>query len=121
MKIKTDENIGRRAVELLRAAGYDVKTVREQNLSGSPDITVFGACGAEHRVLITLDRDFGEPLRFPSHQSPGIVVLEFGGRASIQLLLDRINQFLSLAKVRPVAGELWIIEPGRVRIRSREE
>jgi hypothetical protein len=34
MKIKLDENIGRRGLELLRLAGHDVMTVRDQNLQG---------------------------------------------------------------------------------------
>jgi predicted nuclease of predicted toxin-antitoxin system len=37
VKIKTDENIARRAVELLRAGGHDVMTVREQGLAGKSD------------------------------------------------------------------------------------
>jgi hypothetical protein len=119
VKIKTDENIGRRAVELLRDAGHDVITVFEQDLAGSADDAIFAACRAEQRVLVTLDRDFGEPLRFPSERSAGIMVQELGSRASLQGLADRIREFLALAATRAVAGELWIVEPGRVRIRSQ--
>jgi predicted nuclease of predicted toxin-antitoxin system len=119
VKIKTDENIGKRAIEFLRVAGHDVITVREQNLAGGPDEAVFNACRAERRILITLDRDFGEPLRFPSGQSAGVVILELSAPASLQMLLDRIHQFMTLAATRAVDGELWIVEPGRVRIRSR--
>jgi hypothetical protein len=71
--------------------------------------------------LLTLDRDFGEPLRFPSYQSAGIVVLELGAPASLKLLLDRVSDFISLATTRPAEGELWIVEPGRTRIRGRHE
>jgi hypothetical protein len=78
-------------------------------------------CRAERRALMTLDRDFGEPLRFPSEQTAGIVILELGGPASLQLLYDRIREFLVLASLRPVNGELRIVEPGRVRIRAPEE
>jgi len=63
VKIKTDENIGWRAVELLRAAGHDVTTVFDQKMTGSTDEAVFAACCTEQRALVTLDRDFGEPLR----------------------------------------------------------
>jgi hypothetical protein len=40
-------------------------TVREQGLAGAADEVVFGACIAEGRTLVTLDRDFGQVLRFP--------------------------------------------------------
>jgi predicted nuclease of predicted toxin-antitoxin system len=65
VKIKLDENIGKRGLELLRSRGHDTSTVYEQGLSGAVDEQVFGICAEEGRVLITLDRDFGEVLRFP--------------------------------------------------------
>jgi predicted nuclease of predicted toxin-antitoxin system len=65
LKIKVDENIGRRGVEFLRQAGHDVMTVPEQNLSGAHDDIVFRVCASERRVLVTLDRDFGQVPRFP--------------------------------------------------------
>ncbi|MFZ1416349.1 MAG: DUF5615 family PIN-like protein [Defluviicoccus sp.] len=62
MKIKLDENIGRRGAELLKAAGHDVMTVRDQDLCGVTDQTLFDICAREQRLLITLDHDFGQVL-----------------------------------------------------------
>ena len=116
MKIKVDENIGRSGVNLLRQAGHDVLTVPEQGLSGKADETVFRVCAAERRVLITLDRDFGQVPRFPPKLSAGIVVLELGAPATTTLLQTRLHAFLALAATRPVDGQLWIVEAGRVRV-----
>jgi predicted nuclease of predicted toxin-antitoxin system len=88
MKIKLDENIGRRGAELLKSAGYDVMTVRDQNLQGAPDEIVFEACAHEARILLTLDHDFGQVLRFPPERSAGVVILETGPRVTTQSLLD---------------------------------
>ena len=121
MKIKLDENIGARGSELLSERGHDVSTVRDQKLSGAPDETIFAICAAEGRVLITLDRDFGEVLRFPPEQSAGIVILDLGPRASPQRLLDRLRDFLTVAEQQDVRGSLWIVEPGRVRIHLRSD
>jgi hypothetical protein len=121
VRIKVDENISRSGVDLLRQAGHDVMTVREQGLAGSVDEVVFQACKAEARTLVTLDRDFGQVPRFPPKQTAGIVVLEFGGPASLRLLHDRLREFLVLAANRPVTGELWIVEPGRVRVRLEKD
>jgi predicted nuclease of predicted toxin-antitoxin system len=120
VKIKVDENIGRSGVDLLRQAGHDVTTVREQGLTGAADEDVFSTCVTEQRTLITLDRDFGHVSRFPPAQSAGIVILELGGAASTKLLCDRLDDFLALATTRPVSGELWIVEPGRVRVRLQK-
>jgi predicted nuclease of predicted toxin-antitoxin system len=117
LKIKVDENIGRSSVDLLRREGHDVITVREQGHASAPDEVIFQACVAEGRTLITLDRDFGHVLRFSAKQSAGIVILELGGPASLHRIRDRLGEFLTLAATRPVSGELWIIEPGRVRVR----
>jgi predicted nuclease of predicted toxin-antitoxin system len=116
VKLKTDENIGRAGIELLRERGHDVSTVREQGLAGAPDNTIFSVSSAERRTLVTLDRDFGQTQRFPPKSSAGVVVLALGGTASIKGLQDRLRDFLALAATRPVEGELWIVEPGRVRV-----
>lgn len=121
MKRKLDENIGRRGLELLRAVGHDVATVHEQRLSGSADDQLFKVCVRERRVLITLDRDFGHVLRFPLHRSAGVVVLELGPRPTPKALLDRLREFLAISQTRSFDRSLWIVEPGRVRIRLRDD
>jgi predicted nuclease of predicted toxin-antitoxin system len=65
MKFKLDENLGDLGRALLEAAGHDVMTVRDQNLVGVSDRKLFDVCQGEGRVLITLDYDFAQFLRFP--------------------------------------------------------
>src|SRR5580658_6780378 len=120
MKIKLDENIGRRAIELLRSAGHDVTTVREQKPDGARDETLFDVCAGEDRVLITLDHDFGQVLRFPPERGAGLVILEPGPRVTPGSLLDRSRDFLALAEAQSPKAALWIVEPGRVRIHLRD-
>jgi predicted nuclease of predicted toxin-antitoxin system len=116
VRLKLDENIGRRGAELLGSAGHDVMTVRDQHLQGASDDRVFAVASAEGRALITLDRDFGQVLRFPPASSAGIVILDLGPRPGPQALLERLRDFLAVVETRPLTGRLWIIEPGRVRI-----
>lgn len=119
MKFKLDENLGRRGLEFLTAAGHDVMTVLGQGLSGTSDESLFGVCTKEGRALITLDHDFGHVLRFPPEQGPGVVILEPGPRAAPQSLLDRLRDLLVVIETHEISGSLWIIEPGRVRIHQR--
>ncbi|MGD9502408.1 MAG: DUF5615 family PIN-like protein [Methyloceanibacter sp.] len=116
MKIKTDENIGSRGIEFLRLSGHDVASVREQGLGGASDEKLFNVCCDEGRILVTLDRDFGQVPRFPPERSAGVVILELGGAASMRGVENRLSDFLALAAQRDVTGELWIMEPGRARI-----
>jgi predicted nuclease of predicted toxin-antitoxin system len=121
VKIKVDENVGSSGVKLLRERGHDVMTVRQQRLGGCSDNEIFDVCVTEGRTFITLDRDFGHVLRFPPERTAGIVILELGAPASLRLLQQRLQDFLGLATERPVNGELWIVEPGRVRVRLRKD
>ena len=122
MKFKLDENIGGRGRDLLAAAGHDVSTVYEQGLAGASDEILFDACHAGERVLITLDHDFAQVLRFPLRKRGGVVLLELPPRASPESLLARIREFLAGLRTQPpLIGQLWIVEPGRIRIRSRDD
>ena len=53
MKIKLDENLGRRCVAALRAAGHDAATVAEEGLAGSADNRLLDLCKREGRCLLS--------------------------------------------------------------------
>ena len=64
MRLKLDENLGRRAIDLLGKSAHEAVTVAEQGLCSASDLTVIDACRRERRCLVTLDLDFGNPLLF---------------------------------------------------------
>ena len=66
MKFKLDENFGTRPQRIFRDAGYDVATVREEELQGSTDLRIYEVCRSENRCLVTLDLDFADVVRFPT-------------------------------------------------------
>jgi predicted nuclease of predicted toxin-antitoxin system len=119
VKFKLDENLGNHGEVLLAAAGHDVATVRSEGLGGATDEVLFAICQQEDRALITLDHDFGHVLRFPPENGPGVVILEPGPRPTPGHLRDRIRDLLALLDMHELKGSLWIVEPGRVRIRER--
>jgi predicted nuclease of predicted toxin-antitoxin system len=121
MKFKLDENIGRRGEAFLRSVGHDVETVRQEGLGGEDDERIFQAAIFEQRALITLDHDFGQVIRFPPEGTHGIVVLELPAHPTVESLLTRLQEFLAVLQIRPLENELWIVEPGRVRIHQREK
>ena len=121
MRVKLDENLGEISKGVLTTAGHSVCTVAEQGLSGTSDDNLYEACRVEGRVLVTLDRDFDEVLRFPPGNTPGIVILNCRGRVSPAFIRARIEDLVALRKLEPVDGRLWIVEAGRVRIHERRE
>lgn len=118
MKFKLDENLGRSALEVLTLAGHDVDTVLREGLSGTDDDHLFRVCQTEQRALITLDRDFGQTLRLPPIQSFGIAILELPPRLHPQSIVARMRELLVLLASRSIQKELWIVEPGRIRIHN---
>ena len=96
-------------------------TVWDQDLRGITDEELFGICSAEGRALITLDRDFGQVPRFPPEKSAGVVILEVGPKTTLRNILDGLGDFLAVLESRSIAGALWIVEPGRVRIHLRKD
>jgi len=70
MRIKLDENLPAKLASLLHALGHDVDTVRDEQLQGSDDPTVWKAAQNERRLLITQDLVFFRyPAISPRHAS----------------------------------------------------
>jgi predicted nuclease of predicted toxin-antitoxin system len=121
MKIKLDENFGTRAQQILREAGHEAETVRDENLQGTTDQNLFEVCCREQRCLLTLDLDFSDITRFPPEQSGGIVVIRVPQNPSLSLLENLVRQFLDTLQQMPAEKKLWIVEVGRVRIHQSKE
>ena len=120
MKFKLDENLAHNGRDLLVADGHDVMTVAEQQMGGFSDEQLYEVVRDEGRVLVTLDHDFGQVLRFPPEATAGIVVLECRGRISPKAIRARIADLTAVLRTQPIHRQLWIVEPGRVRIHQRD-
>ena len=116
MKFKLDENLGTRTSNIFKEAGHDVQTILDESLNGAPDQAVYAACQKEGRCLVTFDLDFSDVTRFPPQTSGGIMVIRLPKNPSLSLLEALIREYLQAIQRNKMEGQLWIVEPGRIRI-----
>ncbi len=115
MKVKPDENLGRRAQALFIERGHDVATVRGERLSSAPDPMLIESCRREGRCLVTLDLDFGNPLLFKPSEYAGIVVVRLPPKPAQADLLAAIGTLLEGLARSKVNRKLWVVQRDRIR------
>jgi len=116
VKLKLDENLGRRCIAMLRSAGHDVATVFDQQMTSTPDDELIKVCTAEGRALVTLDLDFSNPLIYPPAKHAGIAVLRLPDKFSSVQLSTVVQTLIDALRREELAGKLWSVEVGRIRI-----
>lgn len=114
IRLLADENVSRLVVERLRAAGFDVASVRETR-PGASDKDVLGVTDSGDRVLITEDRDFGELVIRQRLKVRGIILLELD-RLPSAAEAERVAEVVRIHASK-LTGNLLVVEPARVRVR----
>ena len=115
MRVKLDENLGKRTVEVFEAAKHDVATVVAQGLAGTSDDDLLRVCVAEARALVSLDLDFANPLRFDPALTPGIAVLRVPNLPGRSHLLRAAAVLCDAMTRADITGRLWVVDQTRVR------
>jgi Domain of unknown function (DUF5615) len=116
VNIKLDENLGSlRVATLLRLAGHDVATVREQGLISTPDEELIDICRSEGRCLVTTDRGFGNRLKYKPSNYTGIIVIRLPPRPAFADYRAVTETLIAGLEVANVTGRLWIIRLGSIQ------
>ena len=121
MRAKLDENLPVEAAELLRArpAGSAIRSMtKDSRAQMIPKLRRPARPGA--RVLFTLDLDFADIRAYPPSEFVGIVVLR-PVEPSRRQALELVRRVLPVLSAEWTEHRLWIVEPGRVRVRGANE
>jgi len=120
MKFKIDENLPVEIAVLLTQAGHSALTVKDQRIGGSIDQALISLCVREDRTLVTLDLDFSDIRTYPPNNFSGIIVLRTRDQSK-PVLMELARQLIPVLASEPLKGQLWIVEPGRIRIRDGQD
>jgi predicted nuclease of predicted toxin-antitoxin system len=115
VKVKLDENIPSSAQEILARAHHDVDSVLDEGLRGASDRDVLRAAATAGRLLITLDRGFGDIRQYPPGAHAGIVVLRPAGQ-SAATVRSALRELIS-HDLEALAGCVVVAQRDLLRIR----
>lgn len=116
MRIKLDENLPVEAAVVLRPLGHDVATVDDEDMLGAADDDVLRAATGEGRLLITLDRGFGDIRRHPPGTHAGVIVLRPGDQLA-STVTAALRDLVLAHPLEDMVGCITIVRSGLVRIR----
>lgn len=116
MNVKLDENLPVSAASILTAAGHDVDTVEDERLTGEDDATVSRAATAVGRLILTLDRGFGDVQRYPPGTDAGIVVLRLDDQSAVSIRRTLVG-FVTDVDLESLRGCVAVFRDGILRVR----
>jgi predicted nuclease of predicted toxin-antitoxin system len=109
-----DVNVGRAVKEYLGGEGFDVKWVLQVN-PRMDDADILSLAVEESRVLVTVDKDFGDLVFNQGLAHRGVIRLEdTSPRVQVQYLRALIRQHRW-----EIIDHMVVLEAGRIRIRPR--
>jgi predicted nuclease of predicted toxin-antitoxin system len=75
VRFLVDANLSPRVAELLNAAGHDAVAVRDAGLKDAPDGEILDHAGADDRVVVSHDTDFGTLLAMRQLTKPSFILI----------------------------------------------
>jgi predicted nuclease of predicted toxin-antitoxin system len=115
----TDENIAPEGVAGLRARGCDLRTARDEQLIGRPDVDVLDRATAQGRVVVTHDLAFARSAIRAGASFVGVIYLR-PGHISAGFVLEMVDALRgSTVHVQPPFIAVAERQQSTVRVRVR--
>jgi len=116
VKLFLDENLSPQYAVELRTEGHDAVAVLEVGLSGATDEQVLRFAVENGRVLVTLDADFANVMRFPPERTLGVVRLKVHP-ATEEGIRQAVRRALLYLQDSDITGCLAVVDENKIRIR----
>ncbi len=116
LKFLVDVNVGRKTQQYLIKAGHDTVCVREVNARAT-DEEILELAVLEQRIVITMDKDFGELVYNSGKNHKGVLLLrpeDQPGKAKVGVL----SEIFKLHS-EELEGHFSVYQNGRLRIRKQ--
>ena len=114
MNLLADECVPAELVARLRADGHAVEAAGDAN-PGAPDDDVLARAAGSGRVLVTVDKDFGELVYRLGRAHAGVVLLRLAGLSPDERV--EIVSAVFRDRTADLPGNFTVVEPDSVRVR----
>lgn len=114
MNVLVDVSAGQSVADLLRSLGHDTAFVRDRDPTMSDsDILIWAV--TESRLVVTMDKDFGELIYRSGQVHAGVLLLRLEAARTPEKL--RIVTDIFAAHDKDLPGHFSVYQNGRLRIR----
>jgi predicted nuclease of predicted toxin-antitoxin system len=115
LRVLVDVSAGTAVEEWFRQAGHDTSAVRDRDARMS-DVDILAWAVQEQRLVVTMDKDFGELVYHSGQAHAGVLLLRLenlGGADKARTVEAIITQYGD-----PLAGHFAVYQDRRLRIRQ---
>lgn len=112
--VLVDVGVGQAVTDWLRGAGYDVAAVRDVDPSMADD-AILAWAAREQRLVLTMDKDFGELVYLSGILHAGVLLLRLEDERSDEKV--RVVREIFTRFAEQLGGHFSVYQNGRLRIR----
>jgi len=117
VKFLLNENMPPSLTGILRKSGHDAVHVREVNLKGKVDETVFNYAGEKDMIIITHDLDYSRIHAYSGKSKPSVILFRIEP-LTLHRMADILQLYLKDLEKDLTQGAFVVIEEGQIRIRK---
>ena len=117
MKIKVDEDLPNKVVQLLNEQGYHAVSVVEHEMGGFKDADLWPIVQTEQRFLVTADKGFADIRMYPPGTHCGVLLFR-PDKDGIWPILSLLEQVLESCDLNELKRTVTVVTHRGIRIRS---